>query len=286
MILSDDFARHFEAQDALPEQLVIDIARVAYPDLDAAAYVRTLDEFAHIAGAHMARTAGGQATAQEFLHIICDELGFHGASEGYYDARNSLLPDVLARRQGLPIMLALLCMAIGRRIDLHVEGLGFPFHFMAFYQDASGGWLLAPFYGAVVGPADANDYLARIVRRPFQLDASAWAPVSAQMLAVRVLNNLRNAYMSAGNHALTLRTLDLLVAVQAHERHYWRERGLLHFKLENWEQAQHDLRYYLIRSGLFPRMPGDAGEAAPLTDEDRRVVERYRTCGEMLMRVN
>ena len=286
MSLVDEFARNFETADITPEQLAIDIARIAYPALDEPDYWARLDGLARFAASRMTNQGDGQATAQAFLDILCQDLGFHGADKGYHDPRNSLMPDVLARRQGLPIMLALLCMAIGRRINLRIEGLGFPFHFMAIYRDAAGDWLLDPFYGALVELPAVNDYLTRIVGRPFQLAPAMWEPVSAQMLAVRVLNNLRNAFMTADNVVLALRTLDYLVAVQPQERQYWRERGLLHYKLEDWEQAQHDLRYYLIRAGLFPRIPQARTEPKPLTEENRRVVELYRTCGEMLMRVN
>ena len=286
MSLVDEFARNFETADITPEQLAIDIARIAYPALDEPDYWARLDGLARFAASRMTNQGDGQATAQAFLDILCQDLGFHGADKGYYDPRNSLMPDVLARRQGLPIMLALLCMAIGRRINLRIEGLGFPFHFMAIYRDTTGDWLLDPFYGALVELPAVNDYLTRIVGRPFQLAPAMWEPVSAQMLAVRVLNNLRNAFMTADNVVLALRTLDYLVAVQPQERQYWRERGLLHYKLEDWEQAQHDLRYYLIRAGLFPRIPQARTEPKPLTEENRRVVELYRTCGEMLMRVN
>jgi regulator of sirC expression with transglutaminase-like and TPR domain len=286
MSLVDEFIRNFESADITPERLAIDIARIAYPTLDEPGYWHQLDALADYAARRMTRRDAGRGTAQAFLDILCQDLGFHGATQGYYDPRNSLMPDVLERRQGLPIMLALLCMAVGRRINLHIDGLGFPFHFMARYRDEAGEWLLDPFYGALVEPPAVSDYLVRIVGRPFQLSSTMWEPVSAQMLAVRVLNNLRNAFMTAENWVLALRTLDYLVAVQPQERQYWRERGLLHYKLEDWEQAQHDLRYYLIRSGLFPRIPHGSEESQPLTAENRRVVELYRTCGEMLMRVN
>ena len=39
MISVDTFARDFETTAVLPEQLAIDIARLAYPDLDEASYV-------------------------------------------------------------------------------------------------------------------------------------------------------------------------------------------------------------------------------------------------------
>ena len=286
MSLVDAFVRDFETVDITPEQLAIGIARIAYPALDEPDYWTRLDGLARFVASRLTSRGEGRTTAQAFLDILCQDLGFHGAEKGYYDPRNSLMPDVLERRQGLPIMLALLCMAVGRRIDLHIDGLGFPSHFLARYRDQAGDWLLDPFNGVLVEPPAVGDYLARIVGRPFHLSAGMWEPVSAQMLAVRVLNNLRNAYMTAENSALVLRTLDYLVAAQPQERQYWRERGLLHYKLADWEQAQHDLRYYLIRSGLFPRIPQGSAEPQPLTEENRRVVELYRTCGAMLMRVN
>ena len=286
MIAIAAFARNFANADILPEQLAIDIARVAYPDLDEQDCWRQLDTLARFVASRMSGQRAGAAQAQEFLDIVCQDLGFHGAVKGYYDPRNSLMPDVLARRQGLPIMLALLCMALGRRLDLEIDGLGFPFHFMARYRTGAGAWLLDPFYGEVVAPDAAGDYLARIVGRPFHLAHTVWEPISAQMLAVRVLNNLRNAFMSAEHHPLALHTLDYLLAVQPQERQHWRDRGLLHYKLEDWEEAQHDLRCYLIRAGLFPRIVPGGESDQPLTEENRRMLEIYSTCGAMLMRVN
>jgi regulator of sirC expression with transglutaminase-like and TPR domain len=286
MTAIDVFVRNFESAGVVPEQLAIDIARIAYPALDEPGCWAQIDALAHFAAGRMTHLRDGATTAQAFLDILCQDFGFHGAEKGYYDPRNSLIPDVLARRQGLPIMLCLLCMAVGRRIDLQIDGLGFPAHFMARYRDEAGDWLLDPFYGQLVAPAAVAEHLARIVGRPLQVARAMWEPVSAQLIALRVLNNLRNAFLMADNHTLALRTLDYLIAVQPQERHYWRERGVLHYKLEDWEQAQHDLRYYLIRAGLFPRMVQGGEEPLSLTEENRRMVELYRTCGEMLMRVN
>lgn len=286
MIAVDTFARDFETTAVLPEQLAIDIARLAYPDLDEASYWSSLAALAEFTAPRITQRHAGRRTAEEFLHAIHAELGFHGAVDGYYDPRNSLMPDVLERRQGLPIMLSLLCMAIGRRLNLVIEGMGFPFHFMSRYRDDHGVWLLDPFYGALVEPTELDAYLARIAGRPLQLAQGMWEPVTAQMLALRVLNNLRNAFMANSNQMMVLKTLDYLLAVQPQERHYWRERGLLHYALGDWEQAQHDLRYYLARSDNLLRILQHGDEAAAETDEDRRVLAIYRASGETLARIN
>ena len=48
----------------------------------------------------------------------------------YEDPRNSFLNEVLDRRTGIPITLALLYMEVARRAGLHVEGINFPGHFL------------------------------------------------------------------------------------------------------------------------------------------------------------
>ena len=53
-----------------------------------------------------------------------------GESDNYYDPSNSLLPFVLAQRKGIPISLAILHAAIGRRAGLPIEFVGMPMHFM------------------------------------------------------------------------------------------------------------------------------------------------------------
>ena len=51
------------------------------------------------------------------------------ASE-YYDPRNSYLNEVLARRCGIPITLALVYIAVARRAGIDARGVAFPGHFL------------------------------------------------------------------------------------------------------------------------------------------------------------
>ena len=53
-----------------------------------------------------------------------------GDSDNYYDPSNSLLPFVLAQRKGIPISLAMLHAAVGRRAGLPIQFVGMPMHFM------------------------------------------------------------------------------------------------------------------------------------------------------------
>src|SRR5439155_640014 len=61
--------------------------------------------------------------------FLFGEEGFAGASE-YYDPRNSYLNEVLARRCGIPITLALVYIAVARRAGIDARGISFPGHFL------------------------------------------------------------------------------------------------------------------------------------------------------------
>ena len=61
---------------------------------------------------------------------LFEELRFVGNDVTYEDPRNSFLNEVLDRRTGIPITLALVYIEVARRAGLHVEGVNFPGHFL------------------------------------------------------------------------------------------------------------------------------------------------------------
>ncbi len=105
------------------------IAAEEYPDLDIAGYLRRLDA---LAGAEeLSRVADSDPIRQveQLIDFLCVTEGFSGNQERFNDPRNSFLNEVLDRRSGIPITLALVYMEVGRRIGLRMEGVGFPGHF-------------------------------------------------------------------------------------------------------------------------------------------------------------
>src|SRR5215210_4133211 len=64
---------------------------------------------------------------------LFDEEGFTGNRDRYDDPSNSFLNEVIERRTGIPITLALVYMEVARRAGIHVEGVNFPGHFLMRY---------------------------------------------------------------------------------------------------------------------------------------------------------
>ncbi len=166
------------------------IAAGADPELDPSWALGELD-----------RIAAGLGSVDALLNRIFVEEGFAGDAEHYYDPRNSLLPDVLARRRGIPITLSVVCIEAGRRAGIALEGIGMPGHFLIrpagtqAYQDPFTGSPLdladceALFRGATGAPEDV----------PFGPHLLTVSPPRA--ILARMLENLRAVYRTAGRLA-------------------------------------------------------------------------------------
>src|SRR5690606_11578572 len=98
-----------------------------------------------------------------FTDHVYGALGFHGNTDDYYDPRNSYLNEVLQRRTGIPITLAVVLMALGRRVGILVEGVGFPGHFLVRIGGADGE-LVDPFSeGNVVERSELSQIAGRLL---------------------------------------------------------------------------------------------------------------------------
>ena len=198
-------ARPDDRLDLLTGALLI--ARDAYPGLDFRMQSDKLDELA----APLRRRHIDELPAALQARAIGDHLfirnGFRGNTENYYDTRNSFLNDVIERKAGIPISLAVLFVEVARRAGVRAHGVGFPGHFLARVDDAEGGVIVDPFAGgATLTRRDLVELLKRVAgKMKFQeamLDAT---PV--RHIVARMLMNLRGIYAAQGDYPRLLLVL-------------------------------------------------------------------------------
>ncbi|KNC98908.1 hemimethylated DNA binding domain-containing protein [Spizellomyces punctatus DAOM BR117] len=103
--------------------------------LDVADVMGQLDALADEARLHVidpgSTGSGIETRARQLYDFLFVVKGFTGAVQDYYNVENSLIDKVLSRRKGIPITLALLYHAVGRRLGLQIDMIGFPQHFLA-----------------------------------------------------------------------------------------------------------------------------------------------------------
>lgn len=186
------FAELVGAEREVPlDEACLMIAAQAHPELDVRAQMARLDALA----------AGVAAPTLDALtaHLF-DEIGLAGDRVTYDDSRNSLLPDVLDRRLGIPITLAVVAMEVGRRCGVPLLGIGMPGHFL-------------------VRPADDPQRFVDVFEGGTQLDvagcrrlfdslhpAAAWddgflRPAASRPILVRILANLAGAHRRSGDRS-------------------------------------------------------------------------------------
>jgi regulator of sirC expression with transglutaminase-like and TPR domain len=101
------------------DRAALALAAGADPTLDIERWMAELD-----------RLAEGITDLDGLLRRLFVQNGFAGNTGNYTDPRNSLLPHVLTRRLGIPITLAVVCIEVGRRAGVPIEGVGMPGHFL------------------------------------------------------------------------------------------------------------------------------------------------------------
>ncbi len=223
----------------------------------------------------MEEALAGGARALALVQAMRLDLGMRGNTEHYYEAANSYLNIVMERRTGLPIMLSLVLVAMGRRLGLAVDGVGFPGHFMARYEDEEGVWFLDPFHGAVMTPDDIPAYFVKLYgQSSVVLDASHFAPIAPPAWASRILNNLHAVYLNTGELDMLAKVLPLMLVLEPQRQEFWQELGLVEYRLGELGNAARALRHYFFLLGhLVLSAPNSTVSPVPpvLNESERHV---------------
>ena len=189
-------------------QAALLIAEPEYDDLDVAVYLRTLDRLADRVRPRLLGAGDPVAKAAELVGFLLEEEGFRGNTAEYEDPRNSFLNEVLERRLGIPISLAVLAMEVARRCDFALHGVSFPGHFLlradadAYAGRAEIGTpvlpalpvLFDPMSGRRLGSEDLQGLLMRALGRRRTVTSDDLQVATKNAILIRMLTNLRNIY--------------------------------------------------------------------------------------------
>lgn len=164
------------------------------PQVDIPSCLRRLDKWAAAAAPSVARAEDSAGQARALIAAIHDKLGFEGNAADYYDPRNSYFHRVLERRTGIPITLAVVYLAIGRRLGVDVQGVGFPGHFLVAVAPEPR-VIVDPFAGCVLTWEQCQERLTASMGPNAVLGAHHLAAATAREIVVRMLRNLKHIFV-------------------------------------------------------------------------------------------
>jgi regulator of sirC expression with transglutaminase-like and TPR domain len=264
------------------------IARVEYPALDPAPYLHRIERMGEAAAGRLQRGADDRRrdTAVQISTLnayLYEELGFTGNREHYDDPRNSFLNEVLDRRTGIPISLAVIYLEVARRAGVKIEGVNFPGHFLVRLPATLGSEdvIVDPFHcGALLSEIDCRQLLRQHLGDEAAFDRALLATATRQQIVVRILVNLKRLYVRMRSFPQARFIADLLLAVDPSALSELRDRGLLAYHMEDFPAALRDLEAYLRlmrRPDGAPDHEETSGEQTGEGSESSQIWEHVKT---------
>jgi regulator of sirC expression with transglutaminase-like and TPR domain len=193
-------------QDINLARAALYIAQTAYPTLDIDIELQILADMAQQVANRLPASRYPLVVVRTINDYLYGELGFTGNNSDYYDPRNSFLNDVLARRMGIPISMALVYLEIARQINFPMIGIGMPGHFILRPDFEDSEIFIDAFHqGEILFAEDCRQKLMDIYQQDIpHLSPALVPPVTKRQFVGRMLNNLQVIYLDRGDLAKAL----------------------------------------------------------------------------------
>jgi regulator of sirC expression with transglutaminase-like and TPR domain len=235
------------------------IAAEEYSELDIPRYLGMLDALAQDGRRYVPSRGDAVQIATAFCEFLFTEQRFHGDTDDYSDPRNSFLSEVLVRRLGIPISLAVVYIEVGRRLGLPVYGVGMPSHFLVGYNRPQEPLFVDAFHGTVLTAEGCQRIFEEITGGAALFHPEYLAPTPARFILVRMLRNLKAIYLRREDLDRSASAIERILLLAPHLVGETRDLGLTRYRQGMLRDAQELLERYLT--------------TAPVDADDRSTVE-------------
>jgi regulator of sirC expression with transglutaminase-like and TPR domain len=207
----------------------------------------------------------------------------------YEDPRTSFLNEVMDRRTGIPITLAVIYIEVARRAGVPVEGVNFPGHFLVRCPAGRGQFvedlIIDAHHGGALLSEDACRTMFRRHSPPGNhgddpaAEARIFARAAKPQIMIRMLLNLKHVYVRMCSFPQARDVMELLLAVDPSAINELRDRGLLSYQLKDFSGALRDLQRYLHLSAATT-------QDQEARDEQAQIWEHVKTLRKRVAALN
>lgn len=224
-------------------KLALLLAQFDNPEVEVESYQKIISSLAEELRAVISKKEMAPGKRRiEIDRLLFQEYGFHGSKTNYYNKSNSYLNEVIDDREGLPISLSVLYIAITQELGLDIRGVGLPGHFVVQQYIAN-----KP--GDVIDVFNKADVLSQadMVSQVEIQSGKAWdkkylAPQSSADIYLRMVRNLKGIAEQREHFEDILRYTNLLILTDFdHEAEHRYLRALLNVRGKRAGIAYEDL---------------------------------------------
>ncbi|KAK9804368.1 hypothetical protein WJX72_009528 [[Myrmecia] bisecta] len=198
-------------------------------------------------------------TQAEARHLVIPPDGYglalKGDARSYYDRSNSLLPYVLVHKKGIPISLAVVHAAVGRRAGLPIGMVSVPMHFMNRLGEEGGAdeCFVDVFDGGRI--ASRKETVRHMQSLNVGISPAHLRSIDPEAVYCRMCANLINIHRQQRNYVALRQILDLMLGIRPASHDYRIMRAQVEMECGDWDAAIGD---------LLPLMPNNASVDVPV----------------------
>ena len=251
-------------------EAAISLAQDDYPDLDVQQVLGSVDQLL----ARLKRRVPADAAPLQKLRVLNQffyrDLSFAGNVNHYYDPDNSYISVILQTRRAIPITLAVVWLELAQGLGLAARGIGFPGHFMLKVNLPNGQVVIDPMDGQSLSREELAERLTPFRLRSGQVDEFE-VPLGLYLqvapprdIIARMLHNLKEIHTSQEDWMRLIAVQDRLIVLLPQTWSEYRDRGLAHAELGQFDPALADLDTYLVNAKTELDMAAIAGRVAEL----------------------
>ena len=181
--------------------------------------------------------------------IIATEEGYTGDINTYENPQNANLMDVIDRRKGLPVGLAIIYLDAAHKLNWGATGINFPGQFLIRLEQGTSRQIVDPFNdGAVHDVAALRALLKQIAGLAAELHPDYYSPISRRDTLIRLLNNIKQRAISAKNFERGAEILDRMLLIAPRQMKILQEASVFYSKIGHFQRAERALETFLSRS--------------------------------------
>jgi len=244
------------------------IAKEEYPGLDVGHSMGRIAALAQTVAERLPGEVGVGDAVYALNEYLFAEEDFSDESDA--DPRNGFLNELLDRHRGMPALLAILYVSVGRCLGLPLQCVALPGHFLVKFPQAEGSVIIDPSKGgAYLDELAVRATLARAYGEdvPEAYLPALLAPATKRDVVLRLLRGLKENYLRAQRLDKALWFADYILRLAPEQTHELRERAHLYELLHHTHAAAADYRRYL-------ELAPDAADRAEIRRRLRRLDDK------------
>ncbi len=173
----------------------LELARDEQPELQFDSVYNWIQQRASELSGRVAMANDDQSLLQTLVDCLAKEHGLTGNTICFHQAEGSYLNHVIEKKQGLPISLSLIYMAVGKELGIDIRGVAAPIQFLVRYDSQAGPLFIDPYSnGAIYTEEECTTRLTELGDFSRSELTTLLKPASHREIVVRMLMNLKRIY--------------------------------------------------------------------------------------------